>query len=48
MAGKDKQQGGGDNFANNPDNASEAGKKGGAQGRRALSRPQVAGNSSQW
>jgi uncharacterized protein len=29
MAGKDKQQGGGENFANNPDKASEAGKKGG-------------------
>jgi uncharacterized protein len=29
MAGKDKQQGGGENFANNPEKASEAGKKGG-------------------
>ena len=29
MAGKDKQQGGGENFADNPDKASEAGRKGG-------------------
>lgn len=31
MAGKDKQQGGGENFADNPDKASEAGRKGGQE-----------------
>jgi general stress protein YciG len=31
MAGKDKQQGGGENFADNPDKASESGRKGGQE-----------------